>query len=118
EILPGLARATVVRELLEIRDRYEKLGMTRETIEGYLTPPSNPAECIFANTTRTITAGLKSRVSPCQLGGNTDCSQCGCIPSAGLNAIGKMKLPGGIRVGWLYEQSLHVGTRVAAMRGD
>jgi MoaA/NifB/PqqE/SkfB family radical SAM enzyme len=118
EILPGLARATVVRELLEIRDRYEKLGMTRETIEGYLTPPSNPAECIFANTTRTITADLKSRVSPCQFGGNPDCSQCGCIASAGLNSIGKMKLPGGISVGWLYEQSLHVGTRVAAMRGD
>ena len=81
-------------------------------------PPAKPAECIFANTTRTITADLKSRVSPCQFGGNPDCSQCGCIASAGLNSIGKMKLPGGISVGWLYEQSLLVGTRVAAMRGD
>jgi MoaA/NifB/PqqE/SkfB family radical SAM enzyme len=119
EILPTTSRALVVRELLEIRDRYPKLGMTRETIEGYLDPPSNPTECIFANTTKTITADLKSRVSPCQFGGNPDCSQCGCIASAGLNSIGKMRVPGvGIRVGWLYEQSIQVGTRVAAMRGD
>lgn len=118
EILPAATRAQVVRELLEIRDLYPKLGMTRATIEGYLSPPAKPAECIFANTTRTITADLKSRVSPCQFGGNPDCSQCGCIASAGLNSIGKMKLPGGISVGWLYEQSLRVGTRVAAMRGD
>jgi MoaA/NifB/PqqE/SkfB family radical SAM enzyme len=119
EILPSESRGVVVRELLEIRDRYPKLGMTRETIEGYLDPPSNPTKCIFANTTRTITADLKSRVSPCQFGGNPDCSQCGCIASAGLNSIGKMRVPGvGIRVGWLYEQSLQVGNRVAAMRGD
>jgi sulfatase maturation enzyme AslB (radical SAM superfamily) len=118
EILPSAARRQVVRDLLEILNRYPKLGMTRETIEGFLTPPPNPHECIFANTTRTITADLKTRVGPCQFGGNPDCSQCGCIASAGLNSIGKKTLPGGISVGWIYERSLQVGQRVAAMRGE
>jgi sulfatase maturation enzyme AslB (radical SAM superfamily) len=118
EILPPEARQQVVRDLLEILEHYPKLGMTQETIEGFLCPPPNPRECIFANTTRTITADLKTSVSPCQFGGNPDCSQCGCIASAGLNSIGKRTLPGGIRVGWVYERSLQVGHRVAAMRGN
>lgn len=118
EILPSSARRQAVRDLLEIRGRYPKLGMTHETIEGFLSPPANPRECIFANTTKTITADLKTQVGPCQFGGNPDCSQCGCIASAGLNSIGKKTLPGGIRVGWIYERSLQVGQRVAALRGE
>jgi hypothetical protein len=118
EILPPEARRQVVHDLLEIREQYPKLGMTKETIEEFLCPPSTPRECIFANTTRTISADLKTRVSPCQFGGNPDCSQCGCIASAGLNSIGKRLLPGGIQVGWVYERSLQVGHRVAAMRGN
>lgn len=118
EILPAAARARVVRELLEFSETYPKLNMTRVTIEGFLTPPSKPSECIFARTTRTVTADLKTDIRPCQFGGNPDCSQCGCIASAGLNAIGRAMLPGGMRIGWLYEQSLHVGDVVAAMRGE
>src|SRR5262249_21221395 len=79
EILPPSARAQVVAELLDIRQKYPKLSMTQLAIEGFLNPPSKPSECIFANTTRTVTADLKTRVSPCQFGGNPDCSQCGCI---------------------------------------
>ena len=118
EILPPGARAQVVGELLELRNLFPKLDMTKVTIEGFLTPPSSPDECVFAKTTRTITADLKTRITPCQFGGNPDCSQCGCIASAGLNAIARAKLPGGMRVGWLYEQSIQVGNVVAAMRGD
>jgi sulfatase maturation enzyme AslB (radical SAM superfamily) len=118
EILPPANRIRVVRELLELRTLYPKLAMTKETLEGFLNPPSDPGECIFASTTKTITADLKTQVSPCQFGGNPDCSQCGCIASAGLNSIGRARLPGGIRVGWLYEQSAQVGAVVSAMRGD
>ena len=116
EILPPTARRQVVRELLEFRNSYPKLEMTRETLEGFLDPPSSPGECVFANTTATISADLKTRIRPCQFGGNPDCSQCGCIASAGLNSLARMTLPGGIRVGWLYEQSMHVGSMVAAMK--
>jgi MoaA/NifB/PqqE/SkfB family radical SAM enzyme len=118
EILPPGARAHVVGELLKLRNLFPKLDMTKVTIEGFLTPPSSPDECVFAKTTRTITADLKTRITPCQFGGTPDCSQCGCIASAGLNAIARAKLPGGMRVGWLYEQSIQVGNVVAAMRGD
>jgi MoaA/NifB/PqqE/SkfB family radical SAM enzyme len=118
EILPPRARVEVVKELLELRNLYPKLDMAKVTLEGFLTPPSSPDECVFAKTTRTITADLRTRISPCQFGGNPDCSQCGCIASAGLNAIARAKLPGGMRVGWLFEQSIQVGNVVAAMRGD
>jgi MoaA/NifB/PqqE/SkfB family radical SAM enzyme len=116
EILPPATRKHVVSELLQLRNSYPKLEMTRETIEGLLSPPSAPGECVFANTTTTISADLKTHIRPCQFGGNPDCSQCGCIASAGLNSLAGMTLPGGIRVGWLYEHSIQVGRRVAAMK--
>ena len=118
EILPRPARLQVIRELHDIRVKYPKLSMTKMTIDGFLNPPSQPSDCIFANVTRTITADLKTRVGPCQFGGNPDCSQCGCLASAGLNSIGKAKLPGGVSVGWIYQGSYKIGNVFAAMRGD
>jgi sulfatase maturation enzyme AslB (radical SAM superfamily) len=118
EILPQAARRQVVHDLLDIRQKYPKLSMTKLTIEGFLKPPSKPTDCIFAQTTRTITADLKTRVGPCQFGGNPDCSQCGCVASAGLNSIGEIKLAGGIPVRRIYEQSFKIGSVVSAMRGD
>jgi sulfatase maturation enzyme AslB (radical SAM superfamily) len=118
EILPPALRHQVIRELFELRKVYPKLAMTKGMLEAFAEPPSKPEECIFAKTTRTITADLKTRVGPCQFGGNPDCSQCGCIASAGLNSIGRHKLPGGIRVGWIYETSVKLGNVVAAVRGD
>jgi sulfatase maturation enzyme AslB (radical SAM superfamily) len=118
EILPRHARSQVVRELLDIREKYPKLSMTKMTIEGFLQPPSKPSECTFAKTTRSITADLKTPVGPCQFGGNPDCSQCGCMASAGLNSLGKMKVAGKIPVQWLYDESFKIGNVVAAMRGD
>jgi len=118
EILPLESRRQVIHELKELRGIFPKLSMSNGTIDGYAEPPASPDHCIFARTTRTITADLKTRVGPCQFGGNPDCSQCGCIASAGLNSIGKYKLPGGIPIGWIYETSLRVGNVVAAVRGD
>jgi MoaA/NifB/PqqE/SkfB family radical SAM enzyme len=118
EILPKTAREQICRELNELREIYPKLAMHKGMIEIFAAPPSTPDECIFAKTTRTLTADLKTRVSPCQFGGNPDCSQCGCIASAGLNAIGRHMLPGGIPVGAIYNASFKVGNMVAALRGD
>jgi sulfatase maturation enzyme AslB (radical SAM superfamily) len=118
EILSPAARIQVVRDLGDIREKYPKLSMTKLTIEGFLNPPSKPSDCIFANVTSTFTSDLKTRVGPCQFGGNPDCSQCGCLASAGLNSIGKLKTPGGIPVQWLYEGSFKIGHVVAAMRGE
>ena len=118
EILAPALRRQVICELFELRNVYPKLAMTKGMLETFAEPPSKPEECIFAKTTRTITADLKTRVGPCQFGGNPDCSQCGCIASAGLNSIGRHKLPGGLRLGWIYETSVKLGHVVAAVRGD
>ncbi len=118
EILPGDARGRVVRELIELTRIYPKLDMPEGLIERFLDPPPKPAECIFAKTTRTITADLETRVGPCQFGGNPDCSQCGCMASAGLNNIGKHKLPGGVSIGWLFHASHEIGSKFAAMREE
>jgi hypothetical protein len=118
EILPKAARSQIVGELLELRERYPKLSMTKGMIEGLLTPPSNPRDCVFAKSTRCITADLRTRVAPCQFGGNPDCSQCGCVASTGFNSIARAKLPGGIRVSSIYNVSFRLGNVVAAIRGE
>jgi MoaA/NifB/PqqE/SkfB family radical SAM enzyme len=118
EILPPSARQQVISELLVLRERYSKLAMPKGMIEAYIDPPSDPAHCVFARVTSNFTADLKSRVTPCQFGGTPDCSQCGCIASAGLGAIGRHRLPGGVRVGAIYEASLRVGKIVASLRNS
>jgi sulfatase maturation enzyme AslB (radical SAM superfamily) len=117
EIIPRDARVKLIHELIELRTQFPKLAMPKGLIEMFLNTPSDPKNCIFARTTRTVTADLRAEVRPCQFGGNPDCSQCGCIASAGLNAIGNHRLPGGLRVGWIYDQSLRIGEKVAALRG-
>src|SRR5262245_54993807 len=118
EILPRQARIQVVNELHDIRQIYPKLAMPKLMIDGFLDPPSKPSDCVFAQTTRSVTADLETRISPCQFGGNPDCSQCGCVASAGLNSIARVKLAGTIRVGRIYEGSYKIGRMVAAMRGE
>ena len=113
EILPGSARIQVVQDLLELKEAYPKLDMARGVIEGFLHPPPSPDDCIFAKTTRTISADLKTRVGPCQFGGNPDCSQCGCIASVGLHHIGQHRLAGAIPVSWLFNASYKIGQRRA-----
>src|SRR5262249_17069542 len=103
-------------DLLELRDSYPKLAMPEAVIRAYLKPPANPAECIFARTTRTITADLKTRITPCQFGGNPDCSQCGCIASAGLAAVGRYRFTGGISVARICEGSLKIGDCLSRLR--
>ena len=118
EILPQADRVEVVRELLELRDIYPKIDMPRVVIEGFLTPPSNPDHCIFAKTTSTITADLKTAVAPCQFGGNPDCSQCGCIASIGMHQIGQYRLAGAIPVAWLFNTSCRIGEARAKARSS
>jgi sulfatase maturation enzyme AslB (radical SAM superfamily) len=118
EILPKEIRLRVIQELHKLREIYPKLDMPKGLIEVYANPPADPDHCIFAKTTRSVTADLERQITPCQFGGNPDCSQCGCIASAGLAALGRHRLPGGIRVGWIYDASYRIGNMVAMLRGD
>jgi MoaA/NifB/PqqE/SkfB family radical SAM enzyme len=105
EILTAQERVDAVKELLRLRVLYPKLDMSQGLIEEFLHPPASPEKCIFAQTTHTISADLKSRITPCQFGGNPDCSQCGCVASMGLAAVGNYKLALGITAGDVYRAS-------------
>src|SRR5262245_39762135 len=102
EILTREEREEAAKELLRLRLLFPKLDMPEGLVREFLHPPSSPERCIFAQTTHTISADLKSRVTPCQFGGNPDCSQCGCIASMGLAAVGNYKLGLGITAGDVY----------------
>jgi organic radical activating enzyme len=109
-------RARVVADLMALRVRYPKLALPKGLIEVYAEPPASPDECVFAKTTLTISADLKTKITPCQYGGSPDCTQCGCIASAGLAAVARHQLFGFIPVGSIFNGSLKVGDRVRKLR--
>lgn len=116
ERLTPALRQRVVAELLALRGEFPKLDMPRSMIESYAAPPESPDGCIFARTTTCVSADLRTAVTPCQFGGTPDCAECGCIASAGLAAVGRHRLPGGIPVGRVFDVSLWVGDRVRGWR--
>jgi MoaA/NifB/PqqE/SkfB family radical SAM enzyme len=118
EILPPDERETVLEEIARLRPLFPKLYMPNVVIEGYRRPPKSPNECIFARTTFSITADLEGRITPCQFGGNPDCSQCGCIASAGLKSIGDYQLFGVLPVKSIFFASDRVGRTVSRMFGS
>jgi MoaA/NifB/PqqE/SkfB family radical SAM enzyme len=117
EIIPRSERPALLAHLSGLGKKYPKLSMPKQVAEGYLNPPPSPAECIFARTTLSLTADLKSRVTPCQFGGTPDCSQCGCIASAGLKAVGDYRLLGFVPLRSLYNASDAVGRTAARVFG-
>lgn len=117
EILSLSKKAAVLKELVELRSRFAKLELPDSVIEGYLRPPSSPAECIFARTTLSLTANLQNRITPCQFGGAPDCSQCGCMASAGLKAVGDHKLLGFVPLRSLFNVSDRIGRGASKLLG-
>jgi MoaA/NifB/PqqE/SkfB family radical SAM enzyme len=109
-------RERVIAELMRLRHRFPKLDMPEGLIAAYAKPPSDPSRCTFARTTACYSADLTSHVTPCQFGGRPDCSNCGCVASAALEAVARHRLPGGIRVGAIYEASVRVGDAVRRVR--
>ena len=116
EILTPEERREVVAEILDMRKRYPKLDMSEGLTRAFNDPPDSPKNCIFARTTETISADLKTRIKPCQFGGDPDCSQCGCVASAGLAAVGRHKLAGFIPVGAIFGASVAIGATIRRMR--
>jgi MoaA/NifB/PqqE/SkfB family radical SAM enzyme len=109
-------RDRVVAALMHLRGRYPKLKMPASLIRVYSDPPQSPDECVFARTTTCVSADFQRQIAPCQFGGTPDCASCGCIASAGLGAVGRYRLPGGIRVDTLLQHSLSIGRRVRRVR--
>jgi MoaA/NifB/PqqE/SkfB family radical SAM enzyme len=109
EILTPSERAQAIADLSVLRKSYPKLDMPVEMLRQFARPPSSPKDCIFAQTTTTISANLTNFITPCQFGGNPDCSQCGCAASMGLAAVGDHKLAGLIPIKPIFDLSLRIG---------
>ena len=116
ERLTAADRARVIADLRRLRGQTPKLQMLDGMLNVYRTPPASPDECVFAQTTACFSSDMERRITPCQFGGNPDCANCGCIASAGLEAIGRHRLKGGIPVGRIFYASLKVGRAVAQWR--
>jgi MoaA/NifB/PqqE/SkfB family radical SAM enzyme len=107
-------RARALAELAGVAKQFPKVHLPQEILDGYLRPPASPAECIFAQTTLCLSADLATRITPCQFGGTPVCSECGCVASAGMTAIGRYKLAGIVPVANLFSISRRFGERIAA----
>ena len=118
ERLTAADRARVIAELRRLRSQFPKLQLPDALLAVYAQPPKTPAECIFAQTTECFSADLDRRITPCQFGGDPDCNNCGCMASAGLEAIGRHRLGGGIPVGRIFYASTRIGQTVARLRSS
>lgn len=118
ERLTAEDRRRAADELRALRTRYPKLDMPHGLIDAYIETPNSPADCVFSRVTTSISADLQRRITPCQFGGTPDCQDCGCIASAALAAVGRHRLPGGLRVGSIFEASLRIGAATRRLRGE
>ncbi len=110
-------RLHAIADMLALRKSFPKLDMPEELIRQFAKPPHSPSECVFALTTQTLSADLKTRITPCQFGGNPDCESCGCIASMGLGAIAAHRIGGIIPVGALFRASIGIGARIGGGTG-
>lgn len=109
EMLLPEERERAIADMLVLRKQFPKLDMPEGMIRQFASPPHNPKECVFALTTQTLSADLKTKIVPCQFGGNPDCGSCGCIASMGLAAVAAHKLGGVIPVGAIFKASIKIG---------
>lgn len=112
EILKPDQRRRAIADMIALRKDFAKLDMSEVLIRQFAAPPRSPRDCVFAQTTETVSADLKTRIVPCQFGGNPDCSSCGCMASMGLAAIAEHRLAGVLPVGALFRASVAIGKRM------
>jgi MoaA/NifB/PqqE/SkfB family radical SAM enzyme len=109
EMLSAEERQRAIIEMAELRRAYPKLDMADGLIRQFSAPPDSPKDCVFALTTRTVSADLKTEITPCQFGGTPDCASCGCVASMGLAAVAAHKLGGLVPVGAIFRASIKIG---------
>jgi hypothetical protein len=111
-------RRRVTDEISALYPREPKLcDMLPSIVQGYLDPPKSPDACIFAQTTACLSSDLKRAITPCQYGGDPDCTQCGCLASVGLDALGRRRLAGVIPIASIFKASRGVGVAVQQIHG-
>jgi len=119
EMLTQEDRRLLVDEIGGLHARHPKLmDMIPAVTRGYLKPPASPEHCIFAQTSRCVSADLETRITPCQYGGDPDCTQCGCMASVGFEALGQYRLGGVIPLKTIFTGSLRAGKIARRLRGQ
>jgi len=106
-------RSRVLSDLAALRPLFPKVHLPEIVLRGLETPPQSPEECIFAQTTTCVSADFTTRITPCQFGGQPVCGECGCLASAGLAAIGRVRLGGLVSVAQLFSASRKFGHALA-----
>jgi MoaA/NifB/PqqE/SkfB family radical SAM enzyme len=109
EMLQPEERQRAIADMMRLRKSFAKLDMPEGMIRQFESPPRSPGECVFALTTETLSADLRTRVTPCQFGGNPDCGSCGCVASMGLAAVAAHKWGKVIPVGAIFRASIRIG---------
>jgi len=109
EILTASQRASTIAGLRGLRLKYPTLDMPEAVIREMELPPRSPDQCIFARTTETISADLRTQIAPCQFGGDPDCERCGCIAAMGLAAVGHHRVLGPLTAGRIFMASDRLG---------
>lgn len=109
EILSQGERHQVLENLAGLVPQFPKMRLPRSVLRNFHNPPQSPAECMFARTTLSLAPDLKTRITPCQFGGNPDCSQCGCLASAGLKVVSDYRIMGLIPVSAIYKATDAIG---------
>ena len=118
EMLTREDRLLLVEEIGVLHARHPKLmDMIPAVTRGYLKPPASPEHCIFAQTSRCVSADLETRITPCQYGGDPDCTQCGCMASVGFEALGQYRLGGVMPLKTIFAGSLRAGAIARRLRG-
>jgi sulfatase maturation enzyme AslB (radical SAM superfamily) len=117
ERLTVVDRELLVSEITSLHGREPKLrDMIPSVVRGYLHPPQNPDLCIFSKATACLSADLKKPITPCQFGGDPDCTQCGCMASVGIEALGQYKVGGILPLKSVFAGSLAIGRTVRRLR--
>ena len=65
-----------------------------------------------------LSSDLKRTITPCQYGGTPDCTQCGCMASVGLGALGDYKLGGLMPLRSIFNASFRIGDGMRKLRGE
>jgi sulfatase maturation enzyme AslB (radical SAM superfamily) len=116
ERLTPIDRSNALARLSGMRARFPKVDLGSGVLNGYERPPSSPEECIFAQTTMTVSADLRTRITPCQFGGAPECRECGCMASAGLASVGRHRLGGLIPIDSIFAVSRRIGEQARRLR--
>jgi organic radical activating enzyme len=112
ERLTAEERTKAIDAITRLKKDFRKVHASSDILDGLRFPPSSPKECTFAQTTLCLSPDLQTHVTPCQIGGQPVCSECGCFASAAFTSVARFKLAGLIKLGNIFNMSQRIGKKL------